>query len=72
MAARQRLCQLNQLLELLRQILKVSINPARAPQAPGDIKHSLADISLIKQALQFQPRFSIEDGLREALGIKAE
>ncbi|HUP58408.1 MAG TPA: NAD-dependent epimerase/dehydratase family protein [Bdellovibrionota bacterium] len=63
---------LNQLLELLRQVLKTKIEPKHAAQAPGDIKHSLADVSLIKRALQFEPRFSIEDGLRETLGIKTE
>lgn len=31
---------------------------------PGDVKHSLADISKAKEMLGFKPKYSLEDGLR--------
>ena len=30
----------------------------------GDIKHSLADISRIRAALEYKPKFGLEEGLR--------
>ena len=38
-----------------------------APPRPGDIKHSLADISNTKEQLGFKPQFDLVDGLKETI-----
>lgn len=37
--------------------------PAFGPPRPGDVPHSLADLGRVRQALGFQPRWSLADGL---------
>jgi len=37
--------------------------PAYAPPRPGDIRHSVADVSKAR-ALGWEPRVSVEEGLR--------
>jgi UDP-glucose 4-epimerase len=54
---------LNQLVALLNRILGTSIQPIYAAARPGDIKHSLADISAARTLLGYEPRWSLEDGL---------
>ncbi len=59
---------LNELLALFQRILGQEPRAEYLEPAPGDIKHSLADIGLIQRALGFAPTFSIEQGLRAILG----
>ena len=53
------------LLEILTRIFKVQAEPVLKDPRTGDIKHSVADISLIKQTLDFSPEYTLEQGLRE-------
>lgn len=59
---------LNELLESMKSILAKPSVSARyeAPRA-GDVKHSLADISLARSVLGFEPKVGLEDGLRLTL-----
>lgn len=60
--------QQTSLLQLAQHLTNISgfaIEPMHAPERPGDVKHSLADISKAKQLLGYDPRVSIEEGLRE-------
>lgn len=54
---------LNQILDLLRTILCKSIEPVYAAPRAGDIRHSLADISLARELLGYSPKVSLEEGL---------
>lgn len=47
----------------INRILGKQIQPKYAPERAGDVKHSLADISLAEGLLQYQPRVSFEEGL---------
>ncbi len=38
------------------------------PERAGDIKHSLADISLAKKGLGWAPKYTLEQGLKEYIG----
>jgi dTDP-L-rhamnose 4-epimerase len=38
----------------------------------GDIRHCFADISRIRQAIGFEPRYRFEDGVRELVGWVAQ
>ncbi len=58
---------LNQILALLNQILGVQVTPQYAPPRAGDVRHSTADISLARTTLGYEPRVSLEDGLRHTV-----
>ena len=51
----------------LNRILGKNVQPKYAPQRAGDVKHSLADISLATRLLKFKPRVSFEEGLARTI-----
>ena len=58
------------LLELvgaLNWILGTSIEPRFGPPAPGDVKHSQADISRARRLLGYEPAVGFEEGLARAV-----
>ncbi len=52
-----------ELLEVLGEIFGRRIEPRFDPPRPGDIHQSLADITLARQVLGYQPRISLRQGL---------
>lgn len=54
----------NQLYESLALLTGSSVRPAYFPERKGDIRNSLADISLAKKYLDYQPRYFLKDGLK--------
>lgn len=58
----------NQLVENLNEILEKSINPIHSDPRPGDIKHSLADISKAETILGYKPKVYFKDGLKKTVG----
>jgi nucleoside-diphosphate-sugar epimerase len=58
------------LLELLAELnglLGTSIDPVFDPPRPGDVMHSMADISLAKEALGFEPKYDLRSGLSQSM-----
>lgn len=55
---------LNETLRLLERITGRPARPRYAPPRAGDIRHSLADISLARELLGYQPAVDFEEGLR--------
>ena len=56
---------LNELLEIMKNVTGKSAAAARyEPVRVGDVRHSLADISLARSLLGFEPRVGLEEGLR--------
>ena len=56
---------LNQLLETMKQITgKRDITPRYEPARHGDVRDSLADLTLARELLGYEPRVGLEDGLR--------
>jgi len=55
---------LNELYTRLREIIGGGTEPTYAPARPGDVKHSLADISKARRLLGYSPAVSFEEGLR--------
>ncbi len=51
----------------LRQLLETDTPAEYTDPRPGDIKHSLADITRAKELLGFEPRIDFEQGLRLAI-----
>jgi len=58
---------LNHLLEILRTLLQVDFEPIYRPFRAGDVRHSLADISLARERLGYAPTHTLASGLKQAL-----
>ncbi len=52
---------------LTRALGKENISPSYAPERPGDIKHSNADIGKARRMLGYAPDYDFESGLRLAV-----
>lgn len=59
---------LNDLYKKLAQLLGKNIEPRYIAPRPGDVKHSLADISKAKSLLGYEPKFDVFTGLEQAIG----
>jgi len=58
---------LNQLIQILEELLKVRAQVTYAPAKPGDVRHSLADITKATRVLGYVPETEIEEGLRRTV-----
>lgn len=57
----------NELIELISKKLSVSPLVNYGPDREGDIKHSNADIDLARKLINYDPKYSFEDGLNFAI-----
>lgn len=71
-AACHRPISLNQLVASLNQILQTNITAIYEEPRPGDIKHSLADITRAKQLLAYNPCIEFEEGLQKTVAWHIE
>lgn len=56
---------LNELLEIMKKITgKSGVTARYEPVRVGDVRHSLADISLARSLLGYEPKVGLEEGLR--------
>jgi UDP-glucose 4-epimerase len=58
---------INQLLAELRDLLDSDIEAEYVAPRPGDVRHSLADISLARVALGYEPSVNLREGLRRTI-----
>lgn len=58
---------INQLAELISRLLDKSIEPIYTDPRPGDVRHSLADITKARRLLSYQPRINLKEGLKRTL-----
>jgi len=58
---------LNQLVEELNNILGTSIKPTYAEQKPGDVKHSMADITQAQELLGYKVIIDFKEGLKRTV-----
>jgi nucleoside-diphosphate-sugar epimerase len=56
----------NALAGFVRRLAGGSGDPEHGPERPGDVKHSLADLSAAREFLSYEPRFGLEEGLAAA------
>jgi UDP-glucose 4-epimerase len=52
---------------IARELGAGGVQPAFAPERPGDIRHSLADASRARRVLGWSPRMSLAEGLRDTV-----
>ena len=59
----------NTVVNTIRKLMgKENIKPVYAPPRPGDIKHSLADVTRAKELIGYEPFVSFEQGIKKAIG----
>ncbi len=58
---------LNQLLNILKEIVRSKVLPIYEEPRKGDVKHSLAEIHKGKQFLNYEPKVDIEVGLKKTV-----
>jgi nucleoside-diphosphate-sugar epimerase len=58
---------LNELVGALRQLLGSDLEPVYASFRPGDVPDSLADITLARELIAYEPTVGFEEGLRRTI-----
>ena len=58
---------LNQLIRMMERVLGVKARVEYLPPRPGDVRDSLAAIDLARKILGYEPRVSIEEGLKRTV-----
>ncbi len=58
---------LNGLYGEIAGLLGSGLRPEYAPPRPGDVRHSLADVSKARGLLRYEPRYRVAEGLAEAI-----
>lgn len=58
---------INELASKIMETVSLEMEPVHDKPRPGDIRHSLADISLAKDKLGYKPKYSLEEGLEETI-----
>lgn len=58
---------LNQIISILNTLTKKNIKPIYSKERPGDVKHSLADITNIQNDLNYKPTIKFEEGIEKVL-----
>jgi UDP-glucose 4-epimerase len=56
-----------QLLELLAKLLGKEIKPVFLPPRAGDVRESLADITLARKVLGYEPEVGLDEGIRRTI-----
>ncbi len=65
--AEGRSTSLLQLIESLNQLLGTDVQPKFEPRRPGDVRDSLADISMARQLLEYEPAVDFRTGLEKSI-----
>ncbi|MEM2742014.1 MAG: NAD-dependent epimerase/dehydratase family protein [Nitrososphaeria archaeon] len=58
---------IKELAELIIKLSRLNLKPIFAEPRPRDIKHSCADIALAKRLLGFEPKITLEEGLKSLM-----
>ncbi len=65
--ANGRSTSLLELIDILNQLLGTNVRPIHAPPRVGDVRESLADITLAREHLAYEPKVGFEEGLRRSI-----
>ena len=57
----------NELARRIRELTKSGTPPRHGPARPGDVRHSLADLTEAERGLGYAPTVSLEEGLRRTV-----
>jgi nucleoside-diphosphate-sugar epimerase len=59
---------INQIIGMINKLVGKNVKPIYAPSRAGDVKHSLADITLARKTIGFNPAISFQQGLEKTIG----
>jgi UDP-glucose 4-epimerase len=62
---------LNRLLDAISKILNRDVRAVYTEPRPGDVRDSVADITLAREVLGYAPEYGLEDGLKEMLKCRS-
>lgn len=57
----------NEVIDIINELLGKNVKPIYEAQRPGDVKHSLADITLAKKTIGYKPAVLFKQGLELAI-----
>jgi UDP-glucose 4-epimerase len=57
----------NEIIDMINNLLGKSVKPKYIAPRPGDVKHSLADITAARNLIGFKPVVQFKDGLQKAI-----
>jgi UDP-glucose 4-epimerase len=57
----------NEIIDMINQMLGKAVKPVYTASRPGDVKHSLADISLAESLIGYRPSVPFKEGLELAI-----
>jgi len=57
----------NEIIDMINEFTGKKVKPIYTAPRPGDVKHSLADITLAKKLIAFKPKVSFRQGLEKAI-----
>jgi UDP-glucose 4-epimerase len=57
----------NAIIEMINRLLGKNVRPKYEPSRPGDVKHSLADITAAKELIGFEPVVLFREGLEKSI-----
>jgi UDP-glucose 4-epimerase len=57
----------NEIIDMINKLLGKNIKPIYTDPRPGDVKHSLADITAARNMIGFEPAVQFKDGLQKAI-----
>ena len=58
----------NETIDTINELVGRNIKPIYTDPRPGDVKHSLADITLAKKTIGYEPMVLFREGLQKAIG----
>lgn len=58
---------INRLVEIINEYLGVEIEPVYEKPRPGDILHAVADVSKARELIGYEPKYSVEEGLKKTI-----
>jgi len=62
-----KLVTVNEIIDMINDIVGKNVKPIHTQPRPGDIKHSLADITLAEKAIGYKPVVEFRQGLESAI-----
>ena len=57
----------NEIIDMINELLGKNVKPKYTDPRPGDVKHSLADITAAKNLINFRPLVPFHEGLQKAI-----
>jgi nucleoside-diphosphate-sugar epimerase len=63
---------LNEILAMLNELMNANVEAEYTDPRAGDVKHSLADVSLAKKTIGYEPKIFFADGIRKAINWYTE